>query len=555
LTELLCAEPQRTLDEFRAQDLIAWCEVYRKEVRRGTPYVFTEPWLDEIYTNQAKEKVIQKAAQVRISEYLISEALWRIDTARWSVFYAFPAFAKMSDFVKTRINPAILACPKLHEQLINDEIRVKTFGSASLFLSGAQDESQVTTASADMLIRDEFEFFPPPVLPVTEKRLGDSPHGVIRDASHCRFPGTGISKRYDLSDQRLWHITCDNAKCKLEQPLTWEQVKFSERTASLCDKKLPVPMGSIFIACKRCGEPLDRGKAGRWIPQNPDSGIAGWQVGKLMRPACDLQDMVRQSRLTVEHEIQAFYNYDLGLPYSPKGMRISESMLDALIKKDYDLPGGAKFSFAGIDVGTKLHVWIERYRNDGYKCPLFIGAVDDVEDVNKLLLRYGAKVAVMDAQPETRMAADWAKAMKGRAAVCYFQGPNVKKPAMMKFDDAKEDKNVAAAVTVHRTMICDENAADLENRRLILPSNAKSHPELYKHFKAMRRLKEKDKKGNVMVTWDSSGKADHLFFARIYALVARMLYREQGYGRGLSVSEDSIGSLEGTREFSKGGEW
>jgi len=560
LTELLCAEPQKTLDEFLALDLVAWCLRYRKEVRRGIPYSFAEPWLEEIYTEDAKEKVVMKAAQVRISEYLISEALWRIDTAAWSVFYAFPAFAKMSDFVKTRINPAILACPKMHAQLVNDEIRVKAFQTAALFLSGAQDESQVTTASADLLIRDEYEFFPPEVLPVTAKRLGDSDHAHIRDVSHPRFPGAGIAARHDESDKRRWHVRCPKAKCGHEQPLDWDQVKFSEKAADLADHNKPVPAGEIYLACRRCGTPLDRGAPGRWIPQQPGAGVAGFQVGKLIRPRAGLAEMLRQSRLTVEHEVQAFYNYDLGLPYSPKGMQIGREMLDALVRKDYHLPGGAKFSYMGVDVGLKLHTWIERQEKDGHRYPLFYGALDDFKDLDRLMARFGVRTAVVDAQPETRQANAWALRHPGRAALCYFPSHAEKKPVLLRFDDkkkqvAKGESATAPTATVNRTMICDINENDITEGRLVLPAEAPRHPELYPHFTAMRRVKEKDRAGEIRVTWDDAGKPDHLFFARNYALVARMLYMDHKFGRGISVAADNIGTVPGGREFTKEGSW
>ena len=549
-TELLYENPQKTFEAFLALDLVAWCQRHRPEVRKGVPYLFNEPWLDEIYTDQTREKVIMKAAQVRVSEYLISEALWRMDAWGWSIFYAFPAFSKISDFVKSRVSPAIAACPHMKAVMGTDETRIKTFSSSSIFFSGAQREDQVTSASVDEIIRDEYEFIPPEILPAITKRIGDSPHKFIRDVSHPRFPDTGIHARYQESDQREWFTTCPNPKCTTpEQSLEWDQVRFDERTADLCRLGRPVPAEAITINCRACGTALDRGARGRWIPQNPDSGIAGWHISKLTRAGTNLSELVANSAKTAEYEIQAFNNYDLGRPYSPKGMQIERGMLDALVDREYHLPSSARFSFMGVDVGTKLHVWIEHTEKDGRSRVLFFGAVDDFDDLDRFLPRFGVRTVVVDALPETREARKWITKHRNRAALCYFMPPTDKSAETIRFDKDK------AIVHANRTMLCDENERDITERRLILPAEATSHKELYPHFMAMRRIKEQNRSGEVVVSWDSSNKPDHLFFARDYAIAARMLYRKQGYGRGTNLADGSIGIVDGTQRQTQEADW
>lgn len=512
-------------------------------MRDGVPYLFHEHWLDEIYTLQAQQKVIMKAAQVRISEYLLSETFWRMTAHGWNVFYAFPTTKKCNEFVKGRVKGAVSSSPYLHGLLGTDDVGIMSLGSRFVYFSGAQKQDQVTSASVDMVVRDEYDFFPYDVLPAIEKRYGDSVHQYLRDVSHPRFPEVGIDKRHKESDQRLWHVCCPAPKCGHEQPLTWEAVKFSAETADLCRQKNIVKPGKIKIACQRCGAALDRGAVGRWIPQQPGVGLVGYHISKLMNPRADLAELVHNSLQETEYERQAFYNYDLGQAYSPKGSQVTREMLDKCLRQGYHLPSGAQGgTFMGIDVGSRLHYWVEADNEDGTNPPVAFGAVQTFEQLDRIVAHFRPNVALIDANPETRKAREWVRQAKCAAAVTYFATKSKHAQLLHSFDEANR------VATINRTFACDCVERDFSEQRTYLPAHANEDPELYAHLMAPKRVIEKDTNtGEMTVRWINTS-ADHLYFAKLYAAGARELYYKLGFGRHqmVDLTEENSGIVEGT---------
>ena len=85
------ADPETLAEATTQVDLIAWSRARRPLVRVGIPNSFEGfHYLDEIYTLDHRWKVVMKSAQCRVSEYALNEAMWKMTTAGWNVFYAFP---------------------------------------------------------------------------------------------------------------------------------------------------------------------------------------------------------------------------------------------------------------------------------------------------------------------------------------------------------------------------------------------------------------------------------------------------------------------------------
>ena len=78
------------------------------------------PALLDIYRDTHPFLVIQKAAQVFISEYFINLALWVADTGqggRGNALHVMPTQSQMNDFSQARFDKAIAESPYLQNRL------------------------------------------------------------------------------------------------------------------------------------------------------------------------------------------------------------------------------------------------------------------------------------------------------------------------------------------------------------------------------------------------------------------------------------------------------
>ena len=540
IATLSAASPDAVLEAALALDLIAWCKSTRWEVRPGVEYEFDEdPWIDEIYTLEAREKVIMKAAQVRVSEYLISEAFWKMDTEGWNVFYAFPTSTKVSQFVKGRVDTALDASPYLRRHLRTDDVFTKRVKNGIIYFSGAQDPEQLVSCSVDIVIRDEYELIPLSTMDLIPKRYGDSRHKWLRDASHPRYTKDGIHARFLQSDQREWEVPCPH--CETWNELTWDLVKFSEETARLCDVGAFDKIGSddIEVTCRKYGKPVDRLANGRWVPRNPKSGVAGWHVSKLMSSRASLPELVQSSRKRTEVEIAAFWNMDMGLPYSPKGAGVTRETLDRNLRSEYYLPKSADDTVFGVDVGAKYHVIGGRFVDDEV-VPVFIGTADDLSEVRDILKQFGSRMCIVDSMPEIHDAKRFAKSSK-RIALANFNGMD-SSVDLLKLRPITEDG--IRTISINRNQICDEVERSFSDDRYHLPADANRIPDFYNHMQANKRIVD-EVRGKTIVKWENGNKPDHYFFANAYMFAAHFLLMKLGYRKKRKISQRTVSSIPG----------
>jgi len=190
----------------------------------GRPLVHL-PALADIARDGHPFVVIQKSAQVGVSELLVNLALWAGDSGyagRGNVLFLMPTQNQMDDFAQARIDRALQDSPYLRSRLQPepprrkgaDSKRLKRVGPGYIYLRGADSRRQVATVDADLVILDEFDQMEEGVLELARKRLGSSQRGLLRIASTPRLPESGVNALYLVSDQRRYFLPCRH--CGLE---------------------------------------------------------------------------------------------------------------------------------------------------------------------------------------------------------------------------------------------------------------------------------------------------------------------------------------------------
>jgi hypothetical protein len=513
---------QAALEEIARQNpnnLVDWTLAHRRI--RGRPLDLT-PALRDIYADQHPFIVIQKGAQVGITEYMISSATWVADTGqggRGNSLYLMPTESGMRDFSAARVGRAIDESPYLKRRLreessarrVTDRAGLKAIGAGHVYFRGSESQRQVASVDADAVYLDEFDIMDPGVLALALQRLGSSQLGLIRIASTPRYPEAGINGLFLQSDQRRYYLPCP--RCRTEQTLDWPDNVDIERA---------------MIVCRRpsCRERMELWAEGSWRASAPGNGhYRGYQLSRLYSPLANVEAMIREAEAATIYEEQQFRNQVLGEIYVPEGGGLSISQIDQN-RQDYRMEDYAgEETFMGVDVGKKLHV-VVRVREGDYRHRsgrvVFAAEVDEFAELGNLITRFKVITCVIDSQPEGHLAKQFACAYSYKVYLAMY---NRQQPGHERIPGADDRPNFVHA---NRTEALDEVTHRMKQGNLPLPKDARvlggrakdGIGDYYRQLLAVRRTIETDDSGNLKARWLHGSAPDHYAHAEAYCLLA-----------------------------------
>lgn len=489
-------------------------------------------YLVDIYNCKAQELVLLKASQVGASEYLVSYAMHASDVRKATGLYVFPTDKHVSDFSSARIGPAIEASPYLAGIVVEgraaggkrgaDRVTLKRVRDRFLYLRGAKvtpdgKAPQLKSIDADLLALDEVDEMDPRAPEIALKRLGHSMIAEVRWVSTPTYPGIGIHAKWQESDQREWHVCCEHCGA-------WQMLSLDQVVIEWDDLERPVDWhGSgnncAYAVCTRCKGRLDRLAPGRWVAMNPSSDVAGFHLTKLFSSRIELLSIIETLQSTDETKRRECFNQDLGLPYSPKGGKLSDTDLDDCQRDYAHRPVGGERPVMGVDVGKVLYGVIRGYDAEtGTRPQRWAGEIANFDDVGHLMKRYQVRKLVIDALPETTKARELqADFPAGVVWLAYYvnQSIGTKRTDPVQWND---DDHVA---NLDRTRTLDTTMARIFDRRSTLPADAREIPGYYAQMKAPVRAIEDGPGGTRVVRYVESGP-DHFMHAENYCTVASM---------------------------------
>lgn len=491
---------------------------------RGEPLDFVQhKYLEGLYQDQAPFIAMMKSAQTGGTERMVTEALWLPDMFRENSIYVFPTAGSVGDLVQERVDDplnerAYLRRVSGRETGMSggkhaDKVGLKRMSKGFVYFRGSGSPRQITSVPGDLIIADEVDRMPPQNIPYIPKRLEHSKRRWQRWLSTPTIPNFGIHKIFLTTDQRYYNIKCTH--CGEVQVLDfWKNVEYTLRNDTIVENEK--------LVCVKCREIIIPWECeGEWIA-TAESDRHGYHISKLYSPRMDLKDLIESSLKTSEWELQQFYNQDLGVPYEPKGGKLSDDELHACVR-NYTLPLKEGDNFMGIDVGLKLHVIIQ----NSFGKIVFIGSRTNFEELDTLMDEYNVKKAVIDAMPETRKSQEFVSRYRGRAVMCYYSMKTVDDKKWWKKDKDKE------VVHTNRTISLDMLTGRFRAQTLLLPKTLDDYNEFKDHMKALTRVvldnvtKVKDgqlgKDSNPTAEYLQTGP-DHFYHAANYSNLACELF-------------------------------
>lgn len=527
----------------------------RRRYFNAQPMVIPAP-LHALYDDVSPKIVVEKGAQLGISEWAINRGVWVADLGyalRGNALYVLPGGEHVGDFVQARVNPAIQESPYLIGRIRSDgntkdpdKVGLRRIGRGYTYFRTSGSRAGLRTVDADLLVLDEYDEMADWVLPMASHRLDSSRAGMIVILGTPTHPGIGVDEEYLRGDQRRYEVEC--LTCGTWQALDWE------RSVEVRGDVLIDVTATATLLCVECRVELaasvDRawevGDNGRWVAREPDHLYHSYHLSQLYRPDTDLVAIARSLLATSQEARREAMNQSLGLPYTEAGGRVSEAeLLRTSRGPTLATLAATTGTYMGVDVGGRLHCYVGKMVNG---LPTMIAAfeVDGFEALDVAMRRWNVQHCVVDAHPELHAAEAFKNRWRGRVWLCNYiedrwpmawtdthsltrtPGSELLRP--LPIVDVKQQYRV----NVDRTAIMDSVADMLRGQEtmtygwqpaIALAADAGSVPGFYAHLSAPERItKEMPRRpGTMRALWTEGSRPDHYFHSLVYSELARRI--------------------------------
>lgn len=481
------------------------------------PWRFTfHPWLKEIHDCTAQEIVILKAAQTGFTEAFLNISFYYIDILRKNVLYILPTKTPdASDFSAARFDAALDLSPHLKSLFSSvKNVGHKRAGSANLWIRGSNSRSGLKSLPVSLMVFDEYDEMNADNMILAEARTdGQIGEGSWRIAklSTPTSPEFGVSQIYEDSTQEHFFFPCPSCS-KLIELRYPESLKIDEKKliCTECKNELKHEDKIIFLS------------KGQWIStKNKNNPRRGFHLSQLYSSADKATpERLIQSIIRSENDLleaQELYNSKLGLPYVPPGHRVEFAELSQL--KDDSKPIKTKWITLGADVGEP---WIY-YEIDSWTFPrlsadlnvsaecrvLTTGKVLSFIELGHIMKQWQVLMAVVDAQPERRLAYEFACQFLGHVWLCFYTNNLTNR--MINYNEEIRQ------ISVDKTAWLDVALNRFHNKTIRLPKDISQ--EYCEHQRGLVRRYKKNNNGNMIGYYQKIGE-DHFADARCYAEIA-----------------------------------
>jgi len=460
---------------------------------KGVPYNFVDHEFQEMIMNDESQNIcVKKCAQVGLSEVMVRAILaFLARNQSLTAIITQPTRKNALDFSTTRVDD-IIEESKLLKSMIDthvDSKELKKLGKSYMYIKGTIGAKAAISVPADMLIHDELDFSDLDIINKYSSRVQHSKWKLFRKFSTPTIPNFGISREFNMSDQKFYMKKCPHCGKWNETSQSFfndiivdhpklKNLELQEITRDDLAYVLPV---DVKYLCQGCRRPLqyqdytDR----EWVAKYEGRAVSGYQITPFDTAFQTPFDLLRGMNDYTQYS--DFVNFALGLDYVSSDMMFDTDEKFELIK----LGAPTGFSLCmGIDFGKTCWLTLGKvnpddtitiYRYESIKEDYILDKVKEYQD------RYFINTLVCDALPQTKLAKDICEIFDGPAFTAYYS------------DTQKDLYNIKANerdITLNRTQLFDNVIAA---PRLVVNKSEEFDPELYKkHLKGMVKQRDKD---------------------------------------------------------------
>jgi hypothetical protein len=509
-----------------------WAKAYRIMSTKGMAGNWTfkyHPWLKEMHDCTSEQIVGQKAAQMGFTETALNLVLYKMDVQGVDCLYLLPnKHPDSRDFSAARLDPAINLSDHLKMLFSNvKNVGHKQAGSVNLYIRGSRSASGLKSIPVGLIIFDEVDEMFQDNIPLAMERMSGQLEKQYMMISTPTIDGYGINEYFQETTQEFFSFQCPSCS-------RWTSLEFPECLVITANELTDPNLKNSHLICKECKNTLphqtktDWLANGKWVAQFPGVESRGFKISQLysstIKPA-DLGKAWIKAQSSASDE-QEFYNSKLGVPHVVSGSSITEAQVNDTIrsyrKADVIKRNSSRVRTMGVDVGKWFHVeideWIIKDKfgpdiNVKSKAKVLLETkVVSIDEVDRLMRQYEIDVCVIDAQPERRIAKEFADRFTGRAYMCFYSQGAKNKNINRSRDPY--DPNIS----VDRSSWLDLSQGRFMNNTIILPADTSK--EYREQIQKLTKIYKEDNHGNPVGKYISRDKQDHFAHARNYAEIA-----------------------------------
>ena len=493
---------------------IKQCEI---KVKGCIPYTTKGcEYLDQIILDDDPDQTWEKAAQVKISTWVLAKSLYVCEHLGLKALYFFQDDAAVSDFSNDRCLGMLQGSPYLMKQVRDiNNVGLKRIGNGSLYFRGLFTKGKAKSVDGDFVIFDEVSEMNEKHRQLAKDRVMASNLQWIHALSQPDLPGHDIDFEFQSTDQHYWHLVCPSCGYK-------DNVLEMDFVAG--KNFLPVPeklrAGSSFPegathyrGCSKCGARLDPAK-GIWVAHQPSRNRRGYHLSQLytsIKPpkfanyASHIMNEYAESKRS-QDRLSRFFISILGYPYAGGAARVTDDLLNSCEgpeSEHYPWSYQEVGAFMGVDQGDNLTVSIGIRGGLNFYFSYF-EETRDWDRLDALMAQFGVHYCVCDAQPNKYPAKEFAARWPGRVSIQYFAGKDLK----MGEEPHKDEKTMIPYVTVDRTESIDNFIDKMEAGLIRYPARrlCESLPlsrleDVRRHLKELIVRYDTDKSGRTQKTY------------------------------------------------------
>jgi hypothetical protein len=484
------------------------------------------PWTKEMHDSKAEMNIGQKAAQMGFTETVLNITFYKIDIENTDVLYVLPT--KMPDasvFSSARFDSALELSPHLSCLFSSvNNIDHKKAGSSSLYVRGSNSRSALKSIPVGVIIFDEVDEMNQDNIPLAEARTDFQENPIIWKISTPTVPNTKINLLFNSSTQEHFFFNCPRCGQK-------EELIFPDNIVITADHKDDPRIKDTHLICSKTKLELPHETKREWlnidntawVSKTPDFEPRGFHINQLysiVKPPAAVALSYLKGLVDKVFE-QEFHNSRLGLPHIVAGAQINIEQIEQLITSRHktDAPPTNTIITMGVDQGNWLHYEIDAWRfktlgpdlNMSAECVLLTeGKCKHFHELDTLMKQWQVHGCVIDAQPEKRMAYEFAVRFWGYVKLCYYaKGQRGKRISM-----GTEEEHT---IVVDRTTWLDTALNRFHTRTIDLPQDLSE--EYKSHIQNIVRHYKRTNSGDTVAEYVHNGD-DHFAHTRCYAELA-----------------------------------
>lgn len=399
------------------------------------------------------------------------------------------------------------------------------------YISGCT-EGDATNTSADFLFHDELDLSPQEIVALYQSRLQGSDMQMTQAFSTPTFHGFGISKRYEMTDQREYVVRCDS--CRHVQIPRFEpkfiflkDFKYDvENFTDLTPEQISLlDLEDCHVRCEHCSARLDLGNPDlrEWVATYPSrQNFRGYQVRPFSTSRIKPGYIFGQLAQYRKNEfIRGFYNTVLGEEYTAADARIQKEDLEIAFAKgtaripeiDPNTP-----AFMGIDVGMTCHITISIDDQDGNPHFVLFDTVPSAylaDRVRELRKTYNIVQGAIDRFPYTEIANAIRDETQGLIMPVQYRGTAMLAPVK------EQDTGVLSHYSANSTLLLDRMQAVIGHKQIIFSGYQGQKETVITHMTDMIRNEKPGEQ--VQAEWVKTNNQDHYFHSGALNLLCRRI--------------------------------